>query len=164
MSVESLGRLLAPWADYYSAHTVVQSGLLFAHFAGMLAGGGVAFATDRETYRTRASDDERRRQLARVSAAHPIVLGGLGVAFASGLLLLAADFEALIVVPMFWIKMGLLAILIGNGAVMARAGHRAGADPGAFPRAWTTLQRTAVISAVLWFAVVASGVLMMGNT
>ena len=161
--IESIGGLLAPWSDYYAAHSAVQAGLLFAHFAGMLAGGGVAFATDRDTFRARrGSDVDQRRQVQRVNGAHRIVLAGLAVALLSGVLLLAADFEALIVVPMFWIKMGLVMLLMANGTVMALAGRRAERYPQHFTRAWRTLRRTATTSAILWFAVVASGVLMMG--
>ena len=163
-TIESIGALLAPWSDYYAAHIAVQSGLLFAHFAGMLAGGGVAFATDRDTFRARrGSDADRQRQVKRLNAAHRIVIGGLAVTFLSGLLLLAADFEALIVVPAFWVKMGLLALLMANGAVRARAGHRATESSPRGARAWRTINRAAIASAVLWFAVVASGVIMTGS-
>lgn len=162
--IESIGTLLLPWSDYYAAHVAVQSGLLFAHFAGMLAGGGVAFATDRDTFRARrGSDQDRRLQVRRLNAAHRVVLVGLAVTFLSGVLLLAADFEALIVVPMFWVKMGLLVLLMTNGAVMVRAGHRAEGSSLSSARAWRTINRTATVSAVLWFAVVASGVIMTSS-
>jgi hypothetical protein len=55
----------------------------------------------------------------------------------------------------FWIKMGLIAMLLVNGAVLRRAEHHA--RDGAVA-AWRTLRATSITSLVLWLSIALAGV------
>ena len=67
--------------------------------------------------RRRGSLDARRRcggcepyraaQLATIRSAHRIVIGGLAILFATGLLLFAADVDTFLPSKTFWLKIGL---------------------------------------------------------
>lgn len=156
--VQQLVEAVSPWAEFYNASPVAQSVVSFGHFAGILTAGGFAIAADRATILTPPGDPQARtRHLRELSQVHPIVLGGLLVTALSGLLLLAADLEALVAVPAFWIKMGLIALLLGNGALMVRSGRELELRGGDDAAEWRRLRRAAVVSLVLWFAVVLAG-------
>ena len=66
-----------------------------------------------------------------------MVIAGLAMLFATGLLLFAADVDTFLPSRMFWIKMGLVALLLANGAMMRVAQHQAerGDCPGLVPAA-----------------------------
>ena len=97
----------------------------------------------------RASEAQRQSHLRELGLVHRAVIWGLSVTFLSGLMLAAADVETYATLPAFWIKMGLIALLLGNGLFMQRAEHAlASGTP-----AWRRLHVTAVASLVLWFAV-----------
>src|SRR5215208_782113 len=153
-----LARLAGPWATLYGNTPALQTATTFAHFGGFLLGGGFAIVADSATIRAaRGREPKRRRQLAYIHGVHRLVLAGLAVTFASGLLMFAADLEALAGSPVFWVKIGLVALLLVNGGVMAltESGLRSGA--GDADRGWRRMRRTAVCSFVLWFAAVLAG-------
>jgi len=156
--VQQLAQAVSPWADFYNASPVAQSLVNFGHFGGMMTAGGMAVATDRATLKVATGEHRlQSRHLRELAGAHSIVLRALVVTAISGLLLLAADVEALVVLPVFWIKMGLVALLLANGYQMLRLGRRL-EDPGpADPKEWRRLRRTSVLSLLLWFAVVLAG-------
>jgi uncharacterized membrane protein len=130
----------------------------FGHFGGMLTAGGFAVAADRATIKVPRGDARAQsRHLRELSGIHPLVLWGLLATTISGLLLLAADVEALIVVPAFWIKMGLIVLLLANGYQMVRLGRRLESADAPDAKEWRGLRRSAVVSLVLWFAVVLVG-------
>lgn len=155
--IQQIAQLVAPWADFYNASAIAQSAVNFGHFGGMMAAGGLALAADRATLRAAASREGRDRQLKELSGTHPLVVAALAVTALSGLLLLAADLEALVVMPAFWLKMALVGLLLTNGYRMVgiERGLRAGV-PGE-SRGWLRLRRASVVSLVLWFAVVLAG-------
>jgi dipeptide/tripeptide permease len=156
--LHQLSTVVAPWADFYNASKVAQSAVTFGHFGGMMTAGGFALAADRATLRAAAAPaTEQPRFLEELAGTHPIVVAALAVTALSGLLMFAADLENLGVNPAFWIKMGLVALLLGNGWLMLRAEQQLiGSDP-ADRRGWRRLRRVAVASLVLWFAVVLAG-------
>lgn len=79
---------------------------------------------------------------------------GWELVIASGVLLFAADTGTYLTSRLFWVKMGLLALLMVNGAVLIRVGQRAGSGD---ERAWHTLRHTAVVSLALWFLTTLAG-------
>jgi predicted tellurium resistance membrane protein TerC len=83
-----------------------------------------------------------------VQKTHNIVLAGLAVVIASGVLLFAADLDAYLVSKLFWIKMALVVALMINGAILTRAERRLSSNLG---NSWGTLQWTAIASLSLWF-------------
>ena len=143
------------WASVYANHAALRTTVEFLHIAGLVVGGGYAIVVDRSTLAAARRDDgARSAQLAAIRNAHRMVIAGLAILFATGLLLFAADVDTFLPSRMFWIKMGLVALLLANGAMMRAAQHQA--ERGA-SRAWIRLRSTASLSLVLWFLTVLAG-------
>jgi uncharacterized membrane protein len=156
--VQQMAAAVAPWADFYNASKVAQTAVAFGHFGGMMTAGGFALATDRATLRAAAAPAaERPRQLSELAGVHPIVVGALGVTALSGLLMFAADLENLITLSAFWIKMGLVGLLVMNGWLMLRAERSLRRGDPADAAGWRRLQSAALTSLALWLAVVLAG-------
>jgi len=142
--------------------------VLFVHLGAMLVGGGLAIAADRGTWRAARATGSgaRRRQLLEIAGTHRPVLASLALVMASGALLFFADVGTYATSVAFWVKMGLVALLLANGLVMSRAeaALRGNASTGADDRArrWGTLRVTAATSMVLWIATVLAGT-VLGN-
>jgi hypothetical protein len=120
--IDRLAHLAQPWASLYGDSRTLQTSVTFLHVAGIFLGGGFAMATDRETFI--ALRDARLsgqiRHLTHLHAIHRPVLLGLVIALGSGFLLFAADLETFARSPVFWVKMVLLGLLLGNGYLLAR--------------------------------------------
>lgn len=156
--LHQLALAVAPWADFYNDSKVAQTVVTFGHFGGMMTAGGFALGADRATLRAVRSDaPDRQRHLQELSSIHPIVVGALAVTALSGLLMFAADLEALAVSPYFWLKIGLVGLLLLNGLVMLRAEKALALEPPAAGKAWIRLRRASLVSLALWFAVVLAG-------
>jgi uncharacterized membrane protein len=109
-------------------------------------------AADRDTIRnSRTSEAEQACHLADLRLVHRIVLAGLLLTFLSGLLMLAADLETLLGLAVFWIKMGLIVLLLANGLLMTRVERTV--RPGESPN-WPRLRKVSAVSLSLWFAIV----------
>lgn len=162
---EALVRLTAPWAAQYSDSPAVATAVVFLHLAGVLMGGGTALTADRATLRAVGADAAARaRLLDDLARAHRPVLLGLGLAALSGVLLLAADLETYLGSPLYWAKMGLVLLLLANGAVLARAERSLRAvHGGAAPEhpGWRVLGRTAYASRALWLLTLLAGVAVL---
>lgn len=148
--VETLTQLAQPWASVYSNSRILSSGLLFSHLGGLLLGGGGAVAADRASLRAvRASGIQQASHLRELALVHRVVLSGLSLTFVSGLLLAAADLETYATLPVFWLKMGLILLLLTNGWWMQRTERALAAGAPA----WRRLHTASVMSLALWFAV-----------
>lgn len=165
--MEPLVHAARPWSDLYGDSAFLQTGLLFVHFAGLLAAGGFAVATDRLALRIGGTPGRDRAVLLReLAAVHRPVMIGLVVVTITGIGMALADAEYLLTSAVFWLKMGAFALLLGNGLLMLRAERRlrAGADRAASPpvagssapatpeRAggWSALRWAALRSVALW--------------
>lgn len=158
-AVSQVALLVQPWADFYANSSAAQTAVAFGHFGGMMTAGGLALAADRATLRARTGAAwEHRRHLRELHSLHPLILGALAVTAASGLLMFAADVEALAGSRAFQVKLLLVLLLFGNGWSMLRAERALGTGHPSDPDAWARLRRCAVASLVLWFAVVLAGV------
>jgi hypothetical protein len=156
-----------PWRRLYSHSSLVSTLVLFAHIGGLVAGGGLALASDRATLRVDPADDgERRRHLADLACTRRVVFGALGVACTSGALLFFADVEAFATSAIFWAKMALVTLLSINFVLMMRVERalRTGTSGGMFDsaatardRLWQRRRINAMASATLWFALVLAG-------
>jgi uncharacterized membrane protein len=163
MSVlESLVAMVEPWSTLYSDSTVLAVGLTFAHLGAIMVGGGLALGADRRVLRTAVSADATVRLAVTdaVSDVHAPVRVALAVAAVSGVLMLAADLEALATNRILWIKFGLLAVLISNGLLMLR-NERAIRRDEQSEAPFARLRTRAMVSAVCWFAIVLAGVGLM---
>ncbi len=156
--VHAMAAAVAPWADFYNGSKIAQIAVSFGHFGGMMTAGGFALAADRATLRAAAAPaPEHPRYLRDLAAIHPIVVTALAVTAFSGLLMFAADLESLIGAPAFWIKMGLVALLLFNGWVMLLAERSLEVGDPSDARGWRRLRAASLVSLVLWFSVVLAG-------
>ena len=154
-------RLAEPWATFYADHALLQSSTRFLHLAGVLLGGGFAIATDRATLRAVTHPAERTTQLSAIASIHRWVITGLAITFVTGLLMLAADLETFLPSTVFWVKMGLIVLLLANGAMLRSTESGLSAERGDSERRWGVLQLTSIVSLALWFAVVFTGTLLV---
>ena len=155
-------RLTQPWALYYGDAPMLQTVTKFAHLAGVLFGGGLAIASDAVTLRA-ARAHEKKAHLRHLERVHRSILVGLSVTFLSGVLMAAADLETLGTSLVFRTKMGLITLLLANGAVIERTESALNADGARFKERWTRLQVTAISSLALWFAVVFTGTMLVST-
>jgi hypothetical protein len=146
---------VAPWVSLYSSHAVLRTVVVFAHVGGLVGAGGCAIAADRATLlASRRHEAERRAQVEALAGTHRVVIAGLVLIFASGLLMLAADLDTFLVSRVFWLKMTLIALLLANGALLTSAERRANRGEDA----WGRLRGTAAVSLMLWFLIAFAGV------
>ena len=149
-ALKAISDMVQPWATAYSNSRLLSSAVMFSHLAGLVLAGGGAVATDRASLRAvRASATQRASHLRELALVHRAVLWGLGLTFVSGVLLAAADVETYATLPAFWVKMGLILVLLANGALMQRTERSL--TTGA--PVWNRLRDAAIASLVLWFAV-----------
>jgi hypothetical protein len=148
--------LLQTWASFYANHAAIRTLVAFAHVGALIAGGGLAFATDRIMLTWVVDDGSSRRSLLeRLQSTHGPVIGSLVLITISGFLLFASDFETFLYSKFFWSKMGLVALLVINGRVLWGAERRALSGDH---RAWRTLRLSAIASLALWFLTTLGGV------
>ncbi len=150
----AIGRLVQWWAHLYSDSKALSAAITFVHLAGILVAGGLALATDRASLLLRAeAEHDVSRELDRLAGVHRLVLTGLGVVAASGVLMLLADLHTYLTAVLFWAKMTLIILLLANGWVRMRAerGLQNGLD------AWRRFRATSVASVVLWLSVLLAG-------
>jgi hypothetical protein len=150
-----LSHLLESWGSLYANHAALRTGIEFVHIGGLVAGGGCAITADLATIRAaRESPAARTAHLQLLKRTHRLVVLGLAALVASGLLLFAADVGTFLYSRIFWLKMGLIVLLVINGALLL-AGERQ-VQRGE-PRAWTRLHYTAISSLVMWFLTTLAG-------
>lgn len=153
-----LTHVLDAWTSLYSNHALLRSTIAFVHVGGLVLGGGCAITADLATIEAvREGPMGRTTQLHVLKRTHAIVVTGLIALVASGALLVAADAETFLHSRMFWVKMGLMALLIVNGLVML-AGERRVQRGDA--RAWGRLHTLAVSSLCLWSLTTLAGAVL----
>jgi uncharacterized membrane protein len=154
--------LAEPWAKLYSHSSVLATIVGFLHVAPIVVGGGLAIALDRSTLRLRHDEPgARARHLTELGTAHQVVLGALALSILSGLALLAADLETYWGSWIFWLKMGLVALLLANGALMNRTERRLRGAGAATDLQWRRLRTIAITSLALWLTITLAGVALM---
>jgi hypothetical protein len=152
--------LVHRWAKFYGDRDSVSTTVTFLHLAGMLVAGGLAVAADRASLRlSSAGGTGQTERLDDIASVHRLVIGGLALTFVTGVLMLFSDLDTFLHSWVFWTKMGLIALLLGNGYVRMRAENaiRRGAE------AWRRFRQTSIASLVLWFAVVLAGTMLMAS-
>jgi hypothetical protein len=157
----ALARLAEPWNNLYSDSKVVSATVVFLHLVPLLLAGGAALTADRATLRaSRSGAEDRTRQLGDLARVHVVVLGGLALSFASGVLLFLSDVDEFLGSPFFWLKLGLVGLLLLNGFMMNRT-ERALAGGGNETALWARLRTISILSLILWIATTLSGVVLM---
>jgi hypothetical protein len=156
----ALARLAEPWNALYSDSKAVASAVLFLHLVPLLLAGGAALTADRATIRAaRGSAEDRTRQLGDLARVHTVVLGGLALSFASGVLLFLSDVDEFLGAPLFWVKLGLIGLLLLNGFMMTRT-ERALQTGGNESALWARLRTISVLSLILWLTTTLAGVVL----
>lgn len=160
-----LEHLAAPWQSVFSNSKVISTTVAGAHVFAMFVGGGFAIAADRSTLRALRGDLETRaRQLLELRHVHRPVLIWIAVLFVSGVMLAASDVKTFATSPTFWVKMGLVLLLVVNGAVLTKTeqslgngGTTTGTDE---QRLWVRLRASSWCSLFLWSATLVAGVIL----
>ena len=148
-------QILDSWSSFYSNHALMRTVVEFVHIGGLVAGGGCAIAADLPTISaTRQTRAVRESQLQVLERTHAIVVAGLVALTVSGALLVAADAETFLHSKIFWLKIGLMAMLLANGWLQLQSGRRV---RHGVPDAWNRLHATAISSLVLWFVITLIG-------
>jgi hypothetical protein len=153
--IDVLNHLIESWVSLYANHAALRTGIEFMHIGGLVAGGGCAIAADLATITAvRDGPVARTTQLHLLKQTHVIVVLGLAALAVSGLLLFGADVQTFLYSRMFWLKMGLMVLLLVNGLLLLRV---EGQVRRGEPDAWARLHYTAVASLVLWFLTTLAG-------
>ena len=143
------------WNSIYSNHVLVRTAVNFIHVGGLMLGGGCAITADLATIEAvREGPIGRSSQLHVLKRTHTIVVTGIAALAVSGLLLVAADVDTFLHSRIFWLKMGLLAMLLLNGVLMLLGERRVLRGD---TRAWRRLHKVAVSSLLLWFLTTLAG-------
>jgi hypothetical protein len=155
-----LARLAEPWNSLYSDSKAVASAVLFLHLVPLLLAGGAAITADRATLRAaRGTADDRSRQLVDLARVHTVVVVGLALSFVSGVLLFLSDVDEFLGSPVFWIKLGLVGLLLANGFIMTRTEKALGSG-GNETALWGRLRTISVLSLILWTVTTLVGVVL----
>jgi hypothetical protein len=156
---ESLLELLAPWKDFYSDSVVISTIVTGAHIIALLIGGGLAIAADRTTLRVlRAGPERLPDHLVELGDVHRPIIVSLGVLAITGVLMATADLAEFVGEPIFWIKLGLVTLLLLNGASLYRAERGLRAEPS--EHAQNRLKRVSRVSATLWIVTAIAGIVL----
>ena len=156
-----------PWQHLYANSTTLETTVTSLHLVALLFGGGFAVAADRVTLRLSAADEAARaRQLAELHAIHRPVLIALAVLFVSGVALATSDVKTYATTPVFYIKLGLVALLLANGGVLQQAETRLRraarqGDGARVPALWRLLRTSSWCSLALWTATLVAGVALV---
>ncbi|BCS31005.1 hypothetical protein TBR22_A02040 [Luteitalea sp. TBR-22] len=151
----AIRELAETWASVYSNSVAIRSAVSFAHFGGLICGGGAAVTADLAMLSAlRRDDDAVSHEIARVHALHRFVIACLAVIVASGALLLLKDLDALLESRPFWIKMGLFVALLCNGLLIMWAESRVAARGS---NGHGLLRLAAIASLILWLATTLAG-------
>ena len=136
----------------------------YLHIAGVMIGGGFAMASDRAALRvSRGSTEDRAFILREFTFVHRPVIIALTVVVLSGASMLLADVETFLGNPVYYVKMGLFAVLLVNGLLMQRNEKRLATDPSASNIAWGGFRGTAIASIILWLSIALAGVLLTSS-
>jgi uncharacterized membrane protein len=141
------------WAAYYSDHQMVSLAIRYLHIAALMVGGGTALAIDRVVLGTarRDTDDRRHAAMQALAGSHSVVVPSLVIVTLSGVLMTAADWDTFVASRLFWIKMGLFALLLVNGGLLVAAERRYAS--GADVAKWRRVLAASGASVVLWLVI-----------
>jgi uncharacterized membrane protein len=154
-----LSTIAAGWGSIYANHAALRTAVTFAHVASLIVGGGAAIAADRAMLvALRPDETSRNASLEALHGTHRIVVVSLVLVAISGVLMFTADVDSLLFSRVFWVKMGLVALLVVNGGVLWAAEESARRRDDS---AWRTLRVTALASVALWLLATLAGVALL---
>lgn len=158
--------VLEPWKTYWHDHDAVSTAITATHVAAIVIAGGLAIGADRTTLRfMRRSADERFMHAEELHAVHRPVLMALAAVVVSGLLMAGSDIQEFAEKPIFWIKMGLILVLLINGAMLQKSEARVLRGTATPPvpsneAEWARIGTYARVSMTLWVVITIAGVIL----
>ncbi|MHB1329851.1 MAG: hypothetical protein ACYC2K_16760 [Gemmatimonadales bacterium] len=156
--MEFLDQLAAPWARLYAESTAVSNAVVLLHLTGILWGGGRAVTADVMILRSAGLDRFREQQGTEfLAASHRQVLAGLAAIVFSGALMVLADRAHYFGTTLYWVKMGVVALLVVNGATLTRL-HRTLTGDALSRSNWGRVRLHSAASLLLWFVILGLGV------
>jgi hypothetical protein len=159
--VNALGTLLQPWSTWYGGATWLSAGTTVLHLTGMFLGGGFAIAADRATLRALRRPKLLGPQLDELEAVYDPVILGLGVTLVTGVIMLSADWNAMMGSSVFLAKMSVILLLTVNGWWLRHASRRLKrASDRELGRWRRRLGDAARISGALWLAALVLGAVL----
>jgi hypothetical protein len=151
-----LSQAASSWATLYDDHHLVSVGIRYLHLGGLIVGGGTALTIDRLVLgAARRGPEGRAASLGLLSSSHRVVVPALAVVVLTGVLMTLADPGTFLVSRLYWLKMGLVALLAVNGALIL-ASERAIAR-GRTGTGWARLAAGSGASVVLWLVILLVG-------
>jgi hypothetical protein len=154
--IHDLAAFTAPWRLLFNHSAPVEMSVVGVHVLAMLVAGGLAIAHDRGTLRAGSwTAAIQAHHFAELRAVHRTVVLALAICMLSGFALFAADVTTYVVSVPFWIKMALIAALLGNALIMTATEGTLRVDSGGVAApAWTRIRASSVVSAALWGTIV----------
>lgn len=159
VAATGIAGLVHRWAKFYDDRTSVSTTVTFLHLAGVLVAGGFAVVTDRAALGlapVSPPTDDQRHKLEEMETVHAWVIGGLLLTLVTGVLMFFSDLNTYLHSWVFWTKMALIVVLLGNGWIRLKA-ERALLRGLA---AWRRFRQTSVASLVLWFLILLAGTML----
>jgi hypothetical protein len=159
-AIAALVQWAEPWRIVFNASVVISTGVLFMNVASIVCAGGLSLVMDRATLRPGSRDNAERER--RGSAANRrLLIGAFVVAVSSGMLLFLSDVHAFIHLRTFWLKMGLVVLLINNALLADRHARRVlSSGPGTARGSLESVSRERVharVSIGLWLLTLLAG-------
>lgn len=154
--VRDLVAATAPWHALFDRAPAVEMSAVGIHVLSMFVAGGLAIAYDRGSLRAaRWAATVRDHHVSELHAVHQVVLAALTICMVSGLALFASDVKNYVISVPFWIKMALIAGLLGNALIMtsSETSLRGGGD-GTASGAWSRIRTASIVSIALWASIV----------
>ena len=162
--VETIAAAAKPWHDFYAHSKPTSVAITWVHIAALVIGGGFAMASDRIALRLGSASGERRAAvLDDFHAVHRPIISALVVATISGVALTLSDVETFLVSPVYYIKMGLIVVLLLNGYGVMLTERKLRLDPTATNVHWKRFTFGAVASISLWLGTTLAGVMLMND-
>jgi hypothetical protein len=147
---------VAGWASYYGDHRMVSVTVRWLHLGALILGGGTALLADRRVLAgIRAGGPAREASLAELDGSHRVVVPSLALVVLTGLLMTASDTATFLSSRLYWMKLGLVALLLlnGTGLLAAERAAKRGRASG-----WSWLAIVSGVSFVLWLVILYFGV------
>lgn len=172
--LDTLTTLLQPWSDFYSESAYLPTMTVALHVLALFVGGGTALAADRRVLLATPSTPEAYRATANdLHTTHALVIGALVITVLSGVALATSDVGTFWGSKVFWAKMAVFGLLIGNGLFMRRTESRVlvaattvsvivdqSTPESGLLVPLARLKRSAVVSLVSWCTMVILGVVL----
>jgi hypothetical protein len=148
-----LSNAVESWTAYYGDHRMVSVTVRFVRLGALLVGGGTALFVDRKMLT--APRSQREAGLQALDASHRVVVPALALVVITGLLMTASDLSTFVNSRLYWVKMGLVGLLLLNGTALLACERKAklGSDAG-----FVGLAAVSGLSLLLWLTILFFGV------